>query len=115
MAEMDLELTKKFYRIREVSDLLQVPLSTLRYWESVFPQLKPRRNDKGTRYYTPADIDTLRRIKYLLHDRGLKIDAAIQHMKVATDSVAARQRAIDRLLEIRAALVAMRDSLHRLR
>lgn len=112
---MEQELTKKYYRIREVSELLDVPMSTLRFWETSFSQLKPKRNDKGTRYYTPQDVDTLRQIKYLLHDRGLKIDAAKQQMKVATDSVAARQRAIDRLQEIRAALVAMRDSLHRLR
>lgn len=112
---METELSKKYYRIREVSDILSVPLSTLRYWETMFPQLKPRRNDKGTRYYSPQDMDTLRRIKYLLHDRGLKIEAAVHQMKVATDSVATRQRAIDRMLEIRAALVAMRDSLHRLR
>lgn len=113
--DLDEELSKKFYRIREVSDLIEVPMSTLRYWESEFPQLKPKRNDKGTRYYTPQDIDILRQIKYLLHDRGLKIDAAVKQMKMASDSVATRQRAIDRLMEIRAALVAMRDSLHRLR
>lgn len=113
--DLEEELSKKFYRIREVSDLIEVPMSTLRYWESEFPQLKPKRNNKGTRYYTPQDIDTLRQIKYLLHDRGLKIDAAIRQLTMSTDSVATRQRAIDRLIEIRAALVAMRDSLHRLR
>lgn len=112
---MEQELTKKYYRIREVSELLDEPLSTLRYWESMFPQLKPKRNDKGTRYYTPQDIDTLRQIKYLLQEKGLKIDSAVQQMKIAGDSVSARQRAIGRLYEIRTALVAMRDSLHRLR
>lgn len=112
---MDEELSKKYYRIKEVCELLGEPASTLRYWESVFPQLKVKRNDKGTRYYTPANIDTLRQIKYLLGDRGLKIDAAAQQMRVASDSVAAKQRAIDRLQEIRSVLIGMRDALHRLR
>lgn len=109
------ELTKNYYRIREVSDLLNEPPSTLRYWETVFPQLKVKRNDKGTRYYTPANIATLRQIKYLLTDKGLKIEAAAQQMRTSTDAVAAKQQAIQRLQTIREALVGMRDALHRLR
>jgi len=109
------EFTKSYYRISEVSELLGEPASTLRYWESVFPQLRVKRNDKGTRFYTPGNIATLRQIKYLLCDRGLKIDAAAEQMRVSTDSVAAKQRAIERLLNIREALVGLRDALHRLR
>lgn len=109
------EFSKKYYRIREVCDLIGEPASTLRYWESVFPQLNVKRNDKGTRYYTPANIDTLRQIKYLLKDRGLKIEAAAHNMRLASDSVGARQRTIARLEEIRTALIGMRDALHSLR
>lgn len=107
------ELTKKYYKIGEVAELIGEPLSTLRYWEQTFPQLKVRRNDKGTRYYSPENVDTLRQIKYLLTERGLKIEAAAEQMRNASQSVAARQRAIARLGEIRAALVAMRDALGR--
>lgn len=109
------DLTKKYYKIREVSELLNEPASTLRYWESVFPQLHVKRNDKGTRFYTPANIATLRQIKYLLCDRGLKIEAATEHLRVSTDSVAAKQRAIERLQSIREVLVGLRDALHKYR
>lgn len=109
------ELTKKYYKIREVSELLDEPASTLRYWENVFPQLRVKRNEKGTRFYTPANISTLRQIKYLLCDRGLKIEAATEHMRVSTDSVAAKQRAIERLQNIREVLVGLRDALHKYR
>lgn len=109
------ELTKRYYRIREVSEILGVPLSTLRYWESTFPQLTPKRNDKGTRYYTPANIETLRQIKYLVHDKGLKIEAAAQQMKTASHTVATRAKTIERLEEIRAGLVGLRDALSRMR
>lgn len=112
---MNEEFSKKYYRINEVSELLNEPASTLRFWESAFPQLKVKRNDRGTRYYTPANIDTLRQIKYLLKERGLKIEAAAEQMRTSSDSVAAKQRAIQRLQEIRDALVAMRDALHSLR
>lgn len=109
------ELTKRYYRIKEVTELLNEPASTLRYWESVFPQLRVKRNDKGTRYYSPENIATLRQIKYLLCDRGLKIDAAAEQMRVSTDSVAAKQRAIERLQSIREVLVGLRDALHKYR
>ncbi|MDE6513875.1 MAG: MerR family transcriptional regulator [Muribaculaceae bacterium] len=112
---MNEEFSKSYYRIREVSELLGEPASTLRYWESVFPQLKVKRNDKGTRYYTPANIETLRQIRYLVVDRGLKIEAAAEQMRVSADSVAAKQRAIERLQGIRQALVGLRDALHEYR
>ncbi|MDE6461489.1 MAG: MerR family transcriptional regulator [Muribaculaceae bacterium] len=110
-----MELTKKFYKIREVSELLGLPASTIRYWETEFDQLSPRRNDKGTRYFTPDDIEIIRQIKYLLHDRGLKIDAAREQLSFASNTVESKQRALDRLRDIRARLVALRDSLHKLR
>ncbi|MDE6146297.1 MAG: MerR family transcriptional regulator [Muribaculaceae bacterium] len=110
-----IDLTKKYYRIREVSELIDVPASTLRYWESMFPKLRPRRNAKGTRYYTPADVETLQQIRYLVHDKGLKIDAAIQQMRIGPDTVATKARAIERLEKIRAQLISLRDSLTRLK
>lgn len=109
------EFTKKYYKISEVSEIVDEPASTLRYWETVFPQLKVKRNDRGTRFYTPGNIDTLRRIKYLLNDRGLKIEAAAEQMRTAPDAVAAKAKAIERLQEIRRQLVALRDALHALR
>lgn len=112
---MESELTKKYYRIREVSELIGVAQSTLRYWESAFPRLTPSRNEKGTRFYTPKDIELLRQIKYLVHDKGLKIEAAVEQMKVSSDTVATRQRAIERLEHIRAELLLMRTALDKLR
>ena len=110
-----IDLTKKFYRIREVSELIDVPASTIRYWESMFPKLQPQRNAKGTRYYTPADVEMLQQIRYLVHDKGLKIDAAIRQMLVGADTVATKARAIERLEGIRTRLIALRDALSRLK
>jgi len=71
-------LTKAYYRIREVSALLDIPAYTLRFWEDEFPMFNPDRTDKGQRRYTPEQVELAKRIKELLYDKGLKIDAAIK-------------------------------------
>ena len=53
------ELNKKFYKIGDVSEILGIPESTLRYWETQFTIIKPRRNKKNIRYYTPHDIEII--------------------------------------------------------
>ena len=53
---------KKYYKIREVAEILGLPPSTLRFWESRFTIIKPKRNEHGTRFYTPTDIETIRMI-----------------------------------------------------
>lgn len=105
------DLDKKYYRIAEVSELLDLPQSTLRYYESQFPQLKPTRNAKGTRYYTPKDIELLRQIKYLVHEKGLKIEAATKQMRMANDTVATRTKTLNRLMEMRQKLCALEKAL----
>lgn len=69
-------LDKKYYKIREVSEIIGVPPSTLRFWEKQFPSISPKRNSGRTRYYTPGDIERIQMIHYLLKDKGLKIEAA---------------------------------------
>lgn len=104
-------LDKKYYKIREVSELLELPAPTLRFWEREFPELKPRRNEGGTRFYTPADIETLRIIRFLVHDKGLKIAAAREQLRVNRDGLSRRSDAITRLRAIRASLKGMLDAL----
>lgn len=104
-------LDKKYYKIREVSDLLDLPAPTLRFWESEFPALKPRRNDGGTRFYTPEDIETLRIIKYLVKDKGLKIAAAREMLRTNREGLSQRSNAIERLKRVRSELKGLLDAL----
>ncbi len=69
---------KTYYRIREVAAMLDIPDYTLRFWEDEFPMFNPDRTPKGQRRYTPEQVELARRIKELLYDKGLKIDAAIK-------------------------------------
>lgn len=64
------------YRIGEAATLLNLKTYVLRFWETEFPQIVPLRTEKGQRLYTEADLAVLRRIRYLLHERGLTIEGA---------------------------------------
>lgn len=105
------DIEKRFYKIREVAEMLELPASTLRFWETQFTALKPKRTAHSTRQYTPQDVETLRMIKYLVKDRGLKLDAARDEMRRNRSGVSRRFEAVKRLTEIRNKLDALRQTL----
>lgn len=109
------DLDKRYYKIREVAELLGLPLSTLRFWESQFTVLSPRRNEHGTRFYTPKDIETLRMIHFLVKEKGLKLDAAQEQMRRNQSGVSRRSDAINRLKKMRVELQSMLDALNSMR
>ncbi len=105
------ELTKKYYRIGDVAELLNLPQSTLRFWETQFSELKPGRNKKGTRRYTPNDIDILRVIKFLVKDKGLTIEGAREHMRKNRHAVDKRHEIISRLQDVRRRIAELLEAL----
>lgn len=68
--------TKLFYKIGEVSRLAGVEAYILRYWETEFPALSPRKNKGGQRVYLQKDLDLVLRIKRMLHEEGFTIAGA---------------------------------------
>lgn len=68
--------TKSYYKIGEVSAMLGVPVSTLRFWEDTFEQLDPFRTPGGTRKYRPEDVEMCKLIKHLLRDKGFSVEYA---------------------------------------
>ncbi len=106
---------KKYYKIKEVSELLDLPASTLRFWESQFSILKPHRNKSGTRFYTVDDLETLNLINYLIKDKGLKISAAQDAIKHNRTGISRQARAIEKLREIRNTLHGISEALHKMR
>ncbi len=95
------ELTKRFYRIGDVAEILNIPASTLRYWEKEFTIIKPARNAKGIRLYTPKDIETIKMIYYLVKEKGLKLDAAQAMIRRNRDGVSKRFEVVERLKKVR--------------
>lgn len=105
------ELDKKFYKIGDVAQILDIPMSTLRYWETQFTIIKPRRNAKNIRFYTPGDIETIRKIHYLVKEKGFKLDAAQAQIRANRDGVDKRFEVVERLKNIKAQLEGLKNAL----
>lgn len=105
------ELDKKYYKIKDVSELLGVPTSALRYWEKEFPECAPRRSATNIRYYTAKNIETLRLINYLLKVKGLKLEAAKEQMRSNRSNISRRVDIIETLTETRDELQQMLSAL----
>jgi DNA-binding transcriptional MerR regulator len=67
---------KLYYRIGEVEAITKVPAYVLRYWESEFKLLRPKKNPAGQRVYRQRDLDLVKRIKTLLYDERLTLEGA---------------------------------------
>ena len=100
-------LDKKFYKIGEVAEILNIPASTLRFWEKEFTILKPRRNAKNTRFYTPQDVEVIRKLYYLVKEKGLKLDAAQAQLN-------RNRKNVDKTFEVVERLKGMREKLLKL-
>ncbi len=105
------ELSKKYYKIRDVSDFLGVPQATIRYWETEFPEISPSRTPTGIRQYSPSDIETLRIIHYLLKIKGLKMDAAKAQYRQNRTNISQKLKVISELQDLRSELEVMLKTL----
>ena len=103
------EPKKVYYSIGEVSEMLDITLPTLRYWETQIDQLQPKTNSHKTRFYTADDVELVKRIKYLREEQHLSI-AAIKRMLNADSKTNDREMKIAQYLKsIRAELVELRS------
>ena len=82
---------KRYFRIGEASRIIDVEPYVLRYWESEFPQVRPRRADSNQRTYQKKDLEALLEIKSLLYDEKMTIEGARRHLRKGQD----REKAID--------------------
>ena len=72
---------KLYYRIGEVEQITDVPAYVLRYWESEFKLLRPKKNPAGQRLYRKKDIELVLRIKGLLYDERLTLEGAKKRLR----------------------------------
>jgi DNA-binding transcriptional MerR regulator len=94
---------KLIYKIGEVSALTGIPASVIRFWESEFRYLRPKRTQSGQRFYRQTDIDRLMEIKTLLYEKRLTIEGCRQELKRRKESPA-RENTPGYLDEIRSQL-----------
>ena len=79
------QLTKLYYSIAEVAEMFDVNTSLIRFWEKEFPSVKPKKNKKGNRLFTPKDILKIDRIYSLVKDRGYTLDGAKKALRSGSD------------------------------
>ena len=72
---------KLYYRIGEVEEITEMPAYVLRYWESEFKLLRPKKNPAGQRLYRPRDLELVQRIKTLLYDERLTLEGAKKRLR----------------------------------
>ena len=72
---------KRYYNIGEVAKAFEVNTSLIRFWEKEFDVLKPKKNAKGNRKFTPEDIKNLQLIFHLVKERGFTLEGAKIHLK----------------------------------
>ena len=95
---------KKYYSIKEFSDMLGIPDSTLRYWE---------KNAKGIRHYTAADIEQIKRVNHLVKEKSLTIKGAQVRLKEnPKDTALDTHEIVERLKGVRQELIALLDELN---
>ena len=104
---------KMYYSIKEVANELSVTETTLRYWESVFPQVSPYKGANGVRRYTKDDIKTLRTICHLVRDCKLTLAGAKKQLKNGAAKITAETNSnvIDRLTAIKNELLGIKMEL----
>jgi len=103
---------KLYYTISQTAEILKETAVTVRFWSNTFPKhLKPHRNAKGNRKYTPKDIETLRKIQYLTRDCGLSLDAVEKKLSKTVIGEDKTLEVRDSLLKIKAELERIKESL----
>ncbi|GAB1416040.1 MerR family transcriptional regulator [Paludibacter sp.] len=104
-------MEKLYYSIAEVAELLKINASNLRFWEKEFKQLKPKRNEKGTRFYTKEDINLVKQIMYLVNEQNLTLEGAKNKLNQKKDTVAKQQELAERLKKLRTELKGISKAL----
>ena len=104
---------KIFYTMGEVAEMFDVNTSLIRHWESQFSILRPKRNKKGNRLFSPQDVEHLKMIYHLVKECGMTLEGAKKALRKgdAVTSVGRDTELMERLQRIRSLLVEVREEL----
>lgn len=109
--KIDLENNKKlYYSIKEVAAHFGVNESLLRFWETEFKEIKPKKTSTGIRQYTREDIGSIALIYSLVREKGLTLEGARQTLRVKKDEEVRRLELRNRLEYIKKELTNLKDA-----
>jgi DNA-binding transcriptional MerR regulator len=102
---------KRYYGIGEVAKAFGVNTSLIRFWEKEFDVLKPKKNAKGNRKFTPEDIKNLKFIYHLVKERGFTLEGAKTHLKEEKKETLNNFEIISKLEGIKSQLIKIKSQL----
>jgi DNA-binding transcriptional MerR regulator len=110
---MNINLTpdKRYYSIGEIAKAFNVNASLIRFWDKEFDILKPKKNAKGNRMFTPEDVKNLQLIFHLVKERGFTLEGAKTHLKYNQKKTLDKFEIITKLEAIKAQLTTLKNNL----
>jgi DNA-binding transcriptional MerR regulator len=111
MAYKEKEIEKLYYSIGEVAELFNVAPSLIRFWESEFDIIKPKKNRKGNRQFTREDIENVKTIYHLVKEKGFTLQGAKEMLKNDSQAVRDKMEMIESLRRVRGFLLELREKM----
>ncbi|RZJ29597.1 MAG: MerR family transcriptional regulator [Flavobacterium sp.] len=110
---MHIELSpdKRYYSIGELAKAFNVNASLIRFWDKEFDILKPKKNAKGNRMFTPEDVQNLKLIYHLVKERGFTLEGAKTHLKEGQKKTLDKFEIISKLEGIKTQLLNIKNEL----
>ena len=104
-------IEKKYFTIGEVAAQFGVATSLIRFWESEFETIKPKKNRKGNRQFTKSGIEHIRIIYHLVKERGFTLQGAKEMLKNDPETIQSKIETIQSLKEIKNFLSELKNQL----
>ena len=105
------KIEKLYYTIGEVAKMFDVNTSLIRFWEKEFDIIKPKKNKKGNRLFTPQDIENFHIIFHLVKEKGMTLSGAKKKLKENKDDVSENLEIIQSLTNIKEMLLKLKEEL----
>jgi len=102
---------KRYYKIGEVAKAFNVNASLIRFWDKEFDVIKPKKNNKGNRMFTPDDIKNIQMIYHLVKEKGFTLDGAKNKLKSNPEKIKDDHNIISRLESIKGELIKIKNQL----
>ena len=111
MLKRNRQIEKVYFPIGEVAEMFGVNTSLIRYWEKEFDIIKPFRNKKGNRLFTPKDVDNFHVIFHLVKERGFTLQGAREKLRMNKQDTIDTVEIVKSLVQIKNFLVEIKENL----
>ena len=108
---IELQPDKRYYSIGEIAKAFDVNASLIRFWDGEFDILKPKKNAKGNRMFTPEDVINLKLIYHLVKERGFTLEGARTHLKEGQKKTLDKFEIISKLETLKTQLMNIKNQL----